>query len=67
MSESDSCANCGYGELHVFSKYAEEHGYPVTVYFWCPIGKHHDCTHIACEFYEEGNNKHVYDDVDGGF
>lgn len=65
--ESHYCANCEHGELHGFSKYAEEHGYPVTIYFWCSMKKRHDSAYIACELYEEGNNKRVYDDADGGF
>lgn len=61
------CGDCVHGEAHGFSKYAEEHGYPVTIYFWCPMGKHHDPAHEPCEHYIEGENRRVYDDADGGF
>ncbi len=58
------CGDCAHGEAHGFSRLADRMGWPVTVWFWCPIKRHHDVAREACEEYEEGENRRVYDDCD---
>ena len=57
------CGDCVHGEAHGFNYVSERNGWPVTVWFWCPLKKHHDVTRV-CELYEQGENRMVYDDVD---
>jgi len=64
VSELKRCGDCAHGEAHGFSKVAEEHGWPVTVYFWCPVKKHHNVCREACDSYEFGETRRIYDDAD---
>lgn len=65
MSEyPNRCGDCAHGEAHGLNRVSEAHGWPVTVWFWCPVKKHHDVTRDACELYEEGETRRVYDDCD---
>ena len=48
------CKDCSNGEYHGFKpKYAS------TVYFWCPINKHHDSYQDAtdCKHFKPGKPK----------
>lgn len=62
--ESKHCKDCANAELHGFSYLAERMRWPVTVSFYCPLKRHHDINREACELFEPGEAKKVYDDVD---
>lgn len=58
------CGDCKHGEAHGFNREHIKRGWPMTIYFWCPLKKHHDVSRDACELYEEGENRRVYDGRD---
>lgn len=55
------CGDCKHGEAHGFHHDPKSVS---TIYFWCPLKKHHDVCRYACELYEEGENRRVYDGRD---
>ena len=54
---SNVCANCTEGEYHGLPP-ADAPAWEVgTVYFWCPIEKHHDQFRAACDCFDLGAPK----------
>lgn len=51
------CKDCEYGEYHGFPLEGSPEWEVGTIYFWCPIKKHHNSMQICCEHFEFGSCK----------
>ncbi len=55
MSRDDrTCEHCSNGEYRGYPPKGSPSWEVGTVYFWCPLKRHHDRNGIACESYEVG-------------
>ncbi len=52
-----TCKDCSNGEVHGLPPSDAPEWDVGSIYFWCPIGKHHDVYGRTCQSFERGVTK----------
>lgn len=49
-----TCKDCAHGQFRGYPPKDAPEWEVGTVYFWCPVHRHHDAESISCTHYEPG-------------